>query len=113
MKKAKATTFRPISPELGPRESPQESKSSSDPETFQCAFDMLVVAWKERYPEVKFPVEKVCFLPMNKSPLLAPQERTSTERVHQQEHSQQVDCFWPIEKEGMTLATHARDIRLS
>jgi hypothetical protein len=59
-KRAKATTFRPISPELGPRESPQESESSSDPETFQCAFDMLVVAWKDRYPTVKFPIEKVC-----------------------------------------------------
>jgi hypothetical protein len=43
--------------------------SPSDPETFRCALNMLVVAWKETYPTVKFPLEKVCFLPMSKSPL--------------------------------------------
>jgi hypothetical protein len=70
-----------------PSPSHEKMPSPSDPQTFQCALDMLVTAWKEKYPTVKFPIESVCFLPMSKSPL-APQP--TTEQGHQ--HSVQVDC---------------------
>jgi hypothetical protein len=50
-----------------------EIKAPSDPKSFQCALDMLVIAWKGQFPTLKFPIKKVCFLPMNKSPLARPQ----------------------------------------
>jgi hypothetical protein len=61
-KKAKATTLWPILPEfIGGSKSAQEFGSSTEPETFQCALsNMLVVAWKDKYPTAKFPIKKVC-----------------------------------------------------
>jgi hypothetical protein len=97
-KKAKASSplTRAVSPDSSqssqsshemPSPSHKKMPSPSDPQTFQCALDMLVTAWKEKYPTVKFPIKSVCFLPMSKRPL-APQP--TTKQGHQ--HSVQVDC---------------------
>jgi hypothetical protein len=79
--------------------------SPLDPETFQLRLNMLVVAWKEKHPTAKFPIEKVCFLPMNKSPLAAPHPPTTAPRVvHQQDCTLEEECYAPP-------STRVRDIQ--
>jgi hypothetical protein len=63
-KKAKASSpltraLSPDSPQSShemPSPSHEKMPSPSDPQTFQCALDMLVTAWKEKYPTVKFQI---------------------------------------------------------
>jgi hypothetical protein len=51
-------------------------------------FDALAaVAWKERHPPAKSLVKKVCFLPMNKSPLAAPHCTIAAPVIHQQDRA--------------------------
>jgi hypothetical protein len=84
-KQARQQLLRPVSP-TSALDSPSTSLNSpplasldlpSDPpETFKCALDMLISAWKEKYHTLKFPIKKqVFFLPMSKCPL-APQRTT-------------------------------------
>jgi hypothetical protein len=85
--------------------SPSTAQSSPFSGTFDCAFHMLEVAWKEKYPTINFPSNQVCFLPMNKSPLAA-SHPTPARVVHQQQDD-------TLHEERATMpSTGVRDIPL-
>jgi hypothetical protein len=79
--------------------------SPSDPQSFACAFGMLQVAWKEKYPTIKFPSTQVVFLPMNKRALGAPHPTTTRVVPQQQDDTLDDEC-------ATMPSTGVRDIQL-
>jgi hypothetical protein len=106
---------RPILPSM-PQSLPRVRPSLNsplDPKQFKRALDMLAVAWNDKFPTIKFPIEQVYILPMHKIPLA--RQCTTAQVKHNQKdglcpaHSHalvqiEADCAMPS-------TTH--DIRLS
>jgi hypothetical protein len=100
-------------PQSPPDIVPSNLKTSLGPEpseSFEDALHVLLLAWKAAtHPQHEFPIDKVCFHPIHKSPL-APQPN-ATQDAHQVDRCLPQGVI-PTEEEGVTPSSATHDARL-